>query len=80
MLYFGSMAIFMTSVEPPIIEQCPIFFSFLNQMERFLCHWTCKFDCYKCAFNIKNKGAKQKTQEGPNFLSCTKILSQCHFF
>ncbi len=29
-----------------IIEHFPILFSFLNQIEQLLCHWTCKLEGY----------------------------------
>jgi hypothetical protein len=54
-------------VEPSIIkhvlitQQFPIFSTFINQIERFLCPWMCKLKGYKCFFNIRNKGATQKT-------------------
>jgi hypothetical protein len=44
-----------------IIEQFPIFSTFLNQIEWFLCSWMCKLKGYKCFFSIRNKGATQKT-------------------
>jgi hypothetical protein len=44
------------SVESPfikhvfIIKHFLIFFSFLNQIESFLCHWMCKLEDYKFFF------------------------------
>jgi hypothetical protein len=32
----------------PIIKHFPICYSFLNHIEHFLCHWTCKLKGYKC--------------------------------
>jgi hypothetical protein len=31
----------------PIIERFVVFFSFLNQIKQFLCHWMCKLEGYK---------------------------------
>jgi hypothetical protein len=47
----------------PIIEHFPIFFSFLNQIEWFLCHWRHKLEGYTCYFTVRSKGTTEKTQE-----------------
>ncbi len=55
------------TVDPSIIEHIlitkhfPIFSTFLNQFERFLCPWMCKLKGYECFFDIRNKEATQKT-------------------
>jgi hypothetical protein len=48
-----------------IIKHFPIFSSFLNQIERLLCHWTCKMESYKCScyFNGKSKGNAKKLED-----------------
>jgi hypothetical protein len=40
----------------PIAKHIPIFISFINQIERFLCNWMCKLGR---TLNIRNKGATQ---------------------
>jgi hypothetical protein len=47
-----------------IIKHFSIFSSFYNQIELFLCHWTHKLEGYKCSWNVRSKGATQKTLEG----------------
>jgi hypothetical protein len=55
------------NVEPPIIQHVPIiehisiFSSFLNQIEWFVCHWTCKLEGYKCSWNVICKRETHKT-------------------
>jgi hypothetical protein len=39
-----------------IIEHFSIFFSFINQIDQFLCHWTCKLQGYK----VKEQPRKHK--------------------
>ncbi len=38
-------------------------FPFFNQIEQFLCHCMCKLKGYKCFFNLRSKGATQRTHE-----------------
>ncbi len=40
-----------------IVEHIPIFFSFINEMERFLGHWMHKLEDYKCSLSVRNKEA-----------------------
>ncbi len=48
----------------PIIKHFPIFSSFINQIEQFLCRWTCKLKGLQIFFeHEKSKGAMQKTHE-----------------
>jgi hypothetical protein len=37
-----------------------MFFSLLNQIKWFLCHWTCKLEGYKCSLNVKIKKQHRK--------------------
>jgi hypothetical protein len=39
------------------------YFSHLQPIERFLCHWMHKLEGCKCFWNVKNKRPRQKTQE-----------------
>jgi hypothetical protein len=39
---------------------CP---SFINQIERCLCHWMCKLEAYKFSLSIRREGAMHETQE-----------------
>ncbi len=63
--------------------------SFQHQIECFLCHWECKIKSYKCSFNLKSKGTKQKMQKKKewyfvsNFVSRPPLLAtiiSCSFF
>jgi hypothetical protein len=47
----------------PIIEHFPIFKSYLNRIERFLCHWMCNLEAYKCSLSVRSKGVTQETQD-----------------
>jgi hypothetical protein len=47
----------------PNIEHFPIFMTYLNQIERFLCCWMHKLEAYKCFLSVRSKGAMQETQE-----------------
>jgi len=43
----------------PNIEHIPIFMTYLNQIERFLCCWMHKLEAYKCVLSVTT----QETQE-----------------
>jgi hypothetical protein len=45
------------------IEHFPIFMSYLNQIERFLCYWMCKLEAYKSFLSVRSKGAMRETRE-----------------
>jgi hypothetical protein len=45
----------------PIIKHFTIFFSFLNQIEQILFHWTRKMEGNKCSLIVRSKEATQKT-------------------
>jgi hypothetical protein len=47
----------------PIIEHFEIFYSLVNQIKQFLCHWMLKLKGFKCSLSVRSKGATQRTQE-----------------
>jgi hypothetical protein len=47
----------------PNTKHFPMLSSFINQIERTLCHWTRKLEGYICSLNVSSKGATWKAQE-----------------
>jgi hypothetical protein len=70
-------------VEPSIIKThtyrqtfSNIFYSFLNQIEWFLCHWMRKLKGYKCSLSVRSKGVIERTQEDKWVIVCFQNFEQ----
>ncbi len=57
------------------IEHFPIFMSYLNQIERFLCYWMCKLEAYKSFLSVRSKGAMRETRE-EDVIVCFNIFEK----